>query len=253
MEQAVLALKQMLQKIGIPQVEIDKIISSIIHLVRKGCELSEKLTQQLDACIARKQKLDNIVEKTTEQQQELVELQKKIEKLQRSKNSKETSLGILASSLSMSIARIGIGTQAEEAIQQLLKLFNLPDLQYGVIASQVVGKLLEAIVHLVKNNHDVVFKENMKYYIATYEKSEGGWLFGQHSTGKIYVRLDTPNSYGSMDVVHRELWLKNAYPSKDVRIQLAQIIAGEFELGPYNRATMRYTFFGGVEYCEQLG
>ncbi len=248
-EQAHIAYSTGLQKVGVAQGEADTITASVVSLIRKGYEVAEKLTQEFAVTLARKYELDKVVQKTVAQKQESIQLQEKIRELLEKKSNNEQSLGALASTLSISIAKIGLGTKSEEAIQQLLKKIKIPGVEYGVIASQVAAELWKGIANLKKDSYIGALKKYIKYYLGTSKESIGGWSFGQHlPTGKIYVRLDTAchSMSGHVHVAHRELVLKYTYPFREVSKQFGQIMAGDFELGEYVLNHMPRTFWVNI-------
>ena len=235
-QQARIAFSKNLQAAGVSVSEADTITSSVIDLMRKGYEISQQLTQAIDTAVQRKQELDTIEHKTPEQQQEVLQLQKTIEQLQEKKNNKEKMMGTIASSLALSMGNIGIGSQSAAAIHGLLEQLQIPGLEYGVIASQIAAEIFKGVKKMQEDSYDGKLTEHMGYYYGTYIPSVGGWLFGQHlPSGKVYVRLDAPchTMNGQVHVEHRELKLKQTYPFKDIREQIVQIMAQEFELGEY--------------------
>jgi len=235
-EQARISFSKNLQEVGVSASESDNITASIVDLIKKGNEISQQLTKEIDTAIDQKRGLDKIQQKNLAQQQETIRLQNLINELQEKKNNKEKMIGIIASGLTLSVSNIGIGTQSKVAVKGLLEQLKVPGVEYGIIASQVASEIFRGIKKMKEDNYNGNLKENMVYYSGTFVPSVGGWLFGQSlPTGKMYVRLDTPCDTlpGHVYVEHRELKLKNTYPFKDAKEQIGLIMAQEFGLGDY--------------------
>ena len=85
-----------------------------------------------------------------------------------------------------------------------------------------------------ETNYDGSLMESIEYYNISYSSKDGGWMLGlDRLSGRVFIRLDTPNAQDSdyFRVIHRELLIDGNYQCIPLEDRVEKILAGEYQLG----------------------